>query len=182
MADVLQPIGQRLVAVDLPGVAVVAALGVRRPDQDEHRAGTHEQGMGAVVEVLAAEVPEVQDGPGLIRGQRQRRRADADAVGGIRIRLEPLPAQPPAELGLADPPVAEHDHLHIAQRLRPGSQVCNVGAQAAEAVVASVLGQHLRRDLGEAGLGVDDQSLQSRQRDDGLGEGVELGVIDVQPL
>ena len=79
-AHIIQPIAERLVAeCEAAIVVIVKRLGLRRPDQHENGARLQEQRVRAVIDVLAAEVPNLERGGIAERGQR--RRADLDAMG-----------------------------------------------------------------------------------------------------
>ena len=73
-----------------------ALVGVpaRVPDQQVERAAGHEELVGGVVDLLAAEVPDVQGqiDAGTV-GAGQGDGQDVDAVGGGEMRVELLPAQ-----------------------------------------------------------------------------------------
>lgn len=101
-------------------------------------------------------------------------------MGRIRIRLECLPPQPPAELGLTDAAVAEHNHLQIPQRRPAGREVGQMCPQSGQAIVVFILGQDLGRDVAELRLGLDDESFQTRQFDDCLGEISDPGLPAVE--
>jgi hypothetical protein len=61
MPDIAEPVRQAPVAEDHALVRVfVFVLGLACPDQQEDRAGAQEQGVRAVIQVLAAEIPDVE--------------------------------------------------------------------------------------------------------------------------
>ena len=66
----------------------------------------HEEGVSAVVEILAAEVPEMKASlfTVLVR-HSQRGGFHRDAVRAVGIRLEVLTPESPADLRLADPAI-----------------------------------------------------------------------------
>ena len=74
----------------------------------------HEEGVGAVVEILAAEVPEMEAClfTVLVR-HSQRGGFHSDAVRAVGIRPEVLTPEPPADLRLADPPVPQNQYLDV---------------------------------------------------------------------
>ena len=63
-AHIIEPVGERVAA--LQGIVVVVAghqgFLLRRPEHHKHRRSAHKQGVGAVVDVLAAEIPDVVGG------------------------------------------------------------------------------------------------------------------------
>ena len=106
VADIAQPVGQALIAEDQALIGgFVLVLGFGRPDQQEDRAGAQEQRVRAVIQVLAAEIPDVQPGGRRIAGV-QFGGGDLDAVGGRCGVVIGFVAQPPANLGPADAAVA----------------------------------------------------------------------------
>lgn len=107
--------------------------------------------MRAVVQVLAAEIPDVQPCGVWVAGV-ERGGGDQDAVGGRLGLVVIFAAQPPADLCLADAPVAENDQLHVGGRVRAGCQVAEVRADGVQAVVAVVLRQHFGRHSPDTAL------------------------------
>ena len=78
-AHIVQPIAERLIAErEAAMLVVVKRLRLRRPDQHENGARLQEQRMRAVINVLAAEIPDPERGG--ITGRGQRRGADLHAV------------------------------------------------------------------------------------------------------
>jgi ABC-type nitrate/sulfonate/bicarbonate transport system ATPase subunit len=114
-ADAVQPPGDRLIAKGhaamLMGLGIV---GLGRPHQHEHGAGLQKEHMRAEIDVLAAEIPDVE--PVLLRA-RNRRPDEGNAVGGSRVLLERLAPKAIHNLGLADPTIAEDDQLDVGQPL-----------------------------------------------------------------
>ena len=73
VADIRQPIGQPLVAEDDAVICVsLGILGLPCPNREEDRAGAQEQRMRAMIQILSAEIPDIQAGrfrfPGLQQG------------------------------------------------------------------------------------------------------------------
>ena len=88
--------------------------------------------MGAMVDVLPAEVPPIDledlflaSGP-----DAQLLPPDLHAVSGCNGLVERLAAEAPAELGFADAAVAEKDHLHLVLGLGPEVELGKVGTEA----------------------------------------------------
>src|SRR5688500_6256777 len=96
--------------------------------------------MGAVVDVLPAEIPPADlDDLLLVAGRAaQLLPPDLHAVGGWDGLVERLAAETPAELGLADAAVAEEDHFHLVFGFGPQGEFGKIGAQPWETVVGGV--------------------------------------------
>lgn len=103
---------------------------VRRPDQQKHSAGFQEQGVGAVIDVLAAEIPDVE----LAATARNGRGRGHHTMGGIGVRFEILIAQAVDDLGLADAAVAEHHQFDVRQGYWIVAHVGEVGADGLKTV------------------------------------------------
>ena len=115
-------------------VVELGHLRLRRPDQREDGARLQEQGVGAVVDVLPAEIPDAAAPPLEPHpARRQWRRADLDAVRGRHGVVIRLAAQPAAQLRLSDPAVAEDHELDVGHFGFAGGEVVEMGAQGLEA-------------------------------------------------
>jgi hypothetical protein len=78
-AHIIQPIAERLIAERNAAVLVIMnGLRLRRPDQHENGARLQEQRVRAVIDVLAAEIPNPERGG--VAEPGQRRGADLDAM------------------------------------------------------------------------------------------------------
>jgi hypothetical protein len=69
--------------------------------------------MRAVVDVLTAEIPDMQRDRGLPPVARQLDRLDRDAMGRLALGFERFALEIAAELRLADAPVAEDHQLDV---------------------------------------------------------------------
>ena len=130
VADIVHPVGQRTIAEPdanvLVRIGVVAVLG---PEQQEHRARLNEQRMRAMVDVLTAEVPDMQPrGPIAVR-RRQGCCGHQNAVRRIPLRLKRLAAQSAAELRLPSAPIADDQQLDVREGLRAGIEIAQMGTQ-----------------------------------------------------
>ena len=169
--DVFQPVGQRVVAEGDPTVFVlprILALGC--PDQEEKRARAQEKRMSSMIEVLAAEVPEMQRhlpgrairpgfllaaGAALLRvdvEDGELRRGHANAVRGIGVRFEFLAPKATTDLRLANPPIPQHQHFHVRQRFCSPFEVAQVRPNAFQAACVRVRRQDLRGNVGDASV------------------------------
>ena len=84
------------------------------PDEQEDGPSAHEEGVGAVIEVLSAEIPEMQAHLLAVPRRRwQQRRLHRNAVRAVRIGLEVLHSQSPADLSFADTSISEHQDLDV---------------------------------------------------------------------
>ena len=82
----------------------------------------------------------------------QPRGDDRDAMGGIAGPLKRQLGQPPAELRLADPAVAEHHQLDFDDRLDAVALVEEVGAKLSQAIFVIRGGENLDGNAGNASL------------------------------
>jgi hypothetical protein len=85
-------------------------------------------------------------------------------VGAVRVWLEILTAEAPAELGLADPPVAQDQRFDIGETLLTRLQVAKVCSETFQAARVGVGREDLRGD-------VSDSSSEEAERL----KGIELG-------
>jgi hypothetical protein len=70
--------------------------------------------MRTMVDVLPTEIPYLQSHRRIEYLLRERQGADLDAMGRWHRLIEALASQPPTDLRLADPPVAEDHELDVA--------------------------------------------------------------------
>jgi hypothetical protein len=70
--------------------------------------------MRTMVDVLPTEIPFLQSHRRIEYLLRERQGADLDAMGRWHRLIEALASQPPTDLRLADPPVAEDHELDVA--------------------------------------------------------------------
>ncbi len=116
MPHIIEPVGQRAVPHGDAALAERAALHFGVPEQEEHRALLQEEGVRAVIDVLPAEVPEVD--PRRLLGAIDRKweffnldamcASDLRGVGGILAAFEAV-----AQVRLADAAVAEDEDLEF---------------------------------------------------------------------
>ena len=92
-------------------------------------AGAHEQRVRAVIDILPAEIPDLQPGHRPVSGGRQGSAGHQHAMRRWHRLVVGLAAQSAAKLGLADPPVAEGQQLNIGHRYSPGVEILDMGAQ-----------------------------------------------------
>ncbi len=153
MPDVVDPIEKRLIA-EKHHVAFVLrpALEVFCPEQGENGVVAHEERMRAVINVLAAEVPHLQQDFGGAVSCRQPGGNDRDAMGGIAVQLKPLPRQPAAELRLADPAIAENHQLDLDDRLGAIPLVEEMGAKLFKTIVAGLGRENFDGNAGNESL------------------------------
>ena len=116
-------LGQPVVEPALVGVPA------RVPDQQVERAPGHEELVRGVVDLLAAEVPDVQGqvdagaaGAGQADGQH------VDAVGGGEMWVVVLPAQGPQQRGLAGGAFTDQQQFGFMAHYGGVVQPCQVGA------------------------------------------------------
>ena len=98
-----------------------------------------EKRVRTVIDILAAEVPQIQAhrfGEAL---QVHRRFTKLDSVGGRDARIEFQVAQPAAELCLADPTVAEEENLQRRVSARVISEISVVGADSIQDVFVQIV-------------------------------------------
>ena len=128
----LDPVVQWIVAEGQPAVLVcLDPLRVFGPDRHQHGGAAQEQRVRAVVDVLAAKVPDVQPCRWIVG---QGHHADLDAVCGIPLGLEGLAGQPPNDLGLACPAIAEQQELDVRRVHRTACQIGEVRAHRIQTV------------------------------------------------
>ena len=99
--------------------------------------------MRAVIQVLAAEIPDVQP-----RGRftaLQTGGGDQDAVSGGLVAVVALVPQAAADLGLADAAIAQDDQLNVGDEFRPRFEVPKMRADCCKAIVVEVLRQRFCR-------------------------------------
>ena len=93
--------------------------------------------MGAVIDVLTAEVPQLQmQALGDAAGSWPP--VHADAVGRIPLGVEGLSEQTTGDLGLADSTIAEQEQLDVADFDFAAVHVGEMGAQPFEAIVKRI--------------------------------------------
>ena len=114
-----------------------ALVGVpaRVPDQQVERAPGHEELVGGVVDLLAAEVPDVQgqvDAGAVGAGQGDGQHVDA--VGGGKMGVEVLPAQRAQQRGLAGGAFADQQQLGFVAHDGGVVQPRQVGAHRGSAL------------------------------------------------
>jgi len=129
MADVFKPVAERLIAEEETAMPMFRnLLGLRYPDRGEDGAAAHEQGVGAVINVLSAEIPDLKACCITAPGARQRGGGDDDAVRRFHLVVIVFAAQPAADLCLSHPPVAENHELDVRHAFRPGIEITEMGA------------------------------------------------------
>src|SRR5262245_4859785 len=101
--------------------------------------------MRTMVDVLPTEIPYLQCHRRIGCLRRERHRADLDAMGRWHRLIEALASQPPTDLCLADPPVAQDHELDVANGYVVAGKVCQVREQPIQAIVAEVLRQDFDR-------------------------------------
>src|SRR5947199_6928967 len=106
--------------------------------------------MGAVIDVLSAEIPPVDlEILLLVFGlDSQFLPPDLDSVSGWDRTIKGLAPEPAAELRLTDATVAEQDYLDLVLWLGAEFQLGKVGAQARKAVVFKTSREDLPRNSG----------------------------------
>ena len=92
--------------------------------------------MRAMIDVLPAEIPDLQRHRRVGYLRRERHGADLDAVGRWHRLIEALASQSPADLRLADPPVAQDHELDVADGDVVAGEIRKMRAQPGQAVVA----------------------------------------------
>lgn len=115
-SHVVEPVGERLIAQgDTILEGFIPIFEMRGPQNHEDGAAAQEERMGAVVDVLPAEIPPVdlEDLLLVADPDTQLLPPDLHAVGRHDSLVERLAAETPAELGFADATIAEEDHLHL---------------------------------------------------------------------
>ena len=98
-----------------------------------------EKRVRTVIDILAAEVPQIQAhrfGEAL---QVHRRFTKLDPVGGRDARIKSQVAQPAAELCLADPAVAEEENFQRRVSARAVSEIGLVGADFIQDVFQQIV-------------------------------------------
>ena len=137
-ADVFEPVGEWVAALE--GIVVVVAghqgLLLRRPEQHKYCCGAHKQGVGAVVCVLAAEIPEVLGG---ILFSKRWNGARGDAVGGRHRRIEGFSGEVAAELGFSHTAIAKYEDFYAIDGDGFYLLIEDVGAEGGEAVVEKTI-------------------------------------------
>src|ERR1700677_2590844 len=91
----------------------IARLEPLRPNEYENRVIAQEQSVRAVIDILPAEVPEVEGDRRRAARAWEGHGRNRDAVSRVAFRFERLTHQIAAELRLADAPVAQHHQLDV---------------------------------------------------------------------
>ena len=115
--------------------------------------------MGAVIDVLAAKIPQVDARRLGGEGRRKLVRPDGDPMGGVDFFVERLTQQPSTELGLADPSVAQDHELGIPHWLDTCRKIGQMCPHPRQTVVARALRQNLGRHIAESAV----QQIQLRE-------------------
>src|SRR6516162_11099812 len=129
-AQIVKPIGKRSVPQSKAAFVVsFPLLQLRRPEDEKDGMCMKEKGVRAVIDILAAEVPQVEAhrfGEAL---RVKRRFTKLDPVGSRDAWIEFQVAQPTAKLRLAGAAVAEEENL---QRRVPASAVSEISVVGAD--------------------------------------------------
>src|SRR5215467_9824976 len=112
--------------------------------------------MRTMVDILPAEIPYLQRHRRIDYLRRERQGADLDAMGRWHRLIEALASQPPTDLRLADPPVAQDHELNVSHGYVVAGEISQMCSQPAQAVVAAVLRQDFGRHPRQACVVKDD--------------------------
>lgn len=110
-ADVVQPVSERTMVEVEAVFDDLTGLGFGRPQDEEDGVALQEEGVGAVINVLAAKVPDTQGDRRFAAFDGQGKLIDLDAVRGGNGGIEVQTAQAAARLSFAEAAVAENEQL-----------------------------------------------------------------------
>ena len=117
----IEPIGERAMLHGGPPVGELAGLPIGSPQQDEDRLALHEQSVRTVVDVLPAEVPQIE--PHRFPIVRQIQMSELHAVRGRHRGIESQSLQPPTHLSLADAAISENADFQLGVSRLPQSSI-----------------------------------------------------------
>ena len=153
MSDVFQPVGEPVIAERHAAIRVLAASS---PTGESRRGGpdrvAHEEGVGAVVEILAAEVPEMEAClfTVLVR-HSQRGGFHSDAVRAVGIRPEVLTPEAAGNIPVSPiRPFPKTSTFMSGRRSSPSSTSAACGSEIFQAVRVGGRRQNLRGDFGDS--------------------------------
>ena len=144
-AEVIEPVGKRAVTErECAFLVGRLALQLRRPEQEKDGLSMKEERVRAVIDILSAEVPEIQAHRFREALQCHSHFAKLDPVGGRDARVEWQIAQTATQLRLADPAVAEEQDLDLRVDPLAGLKVLVVGADFIQDVFERMLAADFR--------------------------------------
>lgn len=122
---------------------VRATLTIWGPEEEKDGLTLQEQGVSAVIDILATEIPKVQPHRLRLAFQALLQMPELNAMGAGLRRIERHFAQPPAKLGLAHAGIAQHEDLDLPILRLALLQIGTMGADLVDDILTRTLATDL---------------------------------------